>query len=282
MSASAIPNRHRETLASEYSVDDDWRLSKLGEFWSHYQDIGLIRDEEPIALHHGCQHADSCWNGRRRPHGTGPEYGISLPWIGAGYRDGDPRVLLIAMNIRGSGETGLLTQHHIIKTLVLEKFSTEDEDPRNIDFVRFHSNAWQAAAQVLASRESVRAWVSDADRTNAVNSCAFLEAVKCPTHPGGPTGAMWRNCPPYVQLRKEVEILEPAVLLVFGADVPAALQTSGLPGEWTRAPFVRVETQLNHGALSAFCLYHPSNQWGRDWDQESLNPLEDELRARAV
>jgi hypothetical protein len=195
--------------------------------------------------------------------------------MGPDYERASPRVLVVAMNLRiGDEKTDPFVQLDIIVNQVLPRFrfGAEQGTPA---FYAFHTPAWQAASQIQISPK-VRPWVSDHDRIRAVNASALLEAVKCPTHPQGPTQTMWERCPSFVGLREEAEILEPDVLLTLGADIPAALGACGLPGEWKGDPFVPVDTMVDKRPVRAYCLHHPRRP---DWHNLCLHPLEAALSA---
>jgi hypothetical protein len=271
--ASILPPTIREKLQEDYGITDVWRLGRMERLWQRYKSCGLVRGGQAVSLHRDCENADRCWADREPPSGRGST--IHLPWIGADYERASPRVLVVAMNLRiGDQETDPFVQLDIITNQVLPRFRFGAQRG-NPAFHAFHTPAWQAVSQIRVS-PAVRSWVSDRDRILAVNASALLEAVKCPTHPQGPTQTMWARCPTFVGLREEVEILEPDVLLTLGAGIPAALAASGVPGKWKGDPFVAVNTAVGKRPVRAYCLHHPRRP---DWHNLCLHPLEAMLSA---
>jgi len=91
------------------------------------------------------------------------------------------------------------------------------------------------------------------------------------------------NCPEFL-LRRQLEILAPRVLLLFGAAAHQAIERPPLDVDWDvtwRASgrcFSRGNTHLEEQAMTVLAFHHPSYaRWSRSW-QACL----DDLRSRPL
>jgi hypothetical protein len=264
----SLPPRLEELRRPPHSVTEPARKRLLRGLWKHYEGRGLILKGTPISLPARCPRACECWNSLERPKAPGPQFGIQVPWIGPRYDE--TKVLVLAINMGGSNWRGSLTQWYVARDVL--SFYRQGEPG---DFGgRFWDGVTRAVHAVLASLDGSdpRCSPTRAQRADALDACAILEAVKCQTD-RSPPQAMWDNCPPQLELRAEIELFDPQVLLVFGVPQRASLRESGMPGPWADGPFGRVPSKLNGRPLPAFCLYHPNAHVTGGWEDVVLKRL---------
>lgn len=274
----SLPSWVRDDLA-RYGVDDEPRLELHESFWRHYESRGLIRGDEPRPIQTPSSQEHICWCSETECIGDGREFGISLPWISQGYRES--RLLVLAENIRGVGRGGLMTQHDIVKRLSDHLGLGEAPDAHPAFKIQFFLRTLQAAVQVLRVQggQEPATWISRADRLQALEELALLEAVKCQTD-DAPESWIWKTCPDKVGLPDELRLLAPKVVMVLGKptgrlvrrlyDLPASADQS----------VERAEADLGWGETTVIVLPHPMDR--QSWNRAAQLPLEEILRAHAL
>ncbi len=189
-------------------------LGQLKECLKIYCDNGLLPGGEDKPLQCICRNADECWKGMRGPEDHPEQAGISAPWIGCGYAES--RVLIVATNFNDFG--GLDANW----TACRSHMNSLSAGKRGAGGRAFAAGAMRYLNLALASHEDClpkTGWEDPphADLAELMNRCAMVQAVKCA--PGSarsdPSGAMRRNCPPFL-LKEEIAILAPRVVLVLG------------------------------------------------------------------
>ena len=138
-----------------------------------------------------------------------------MPWVGRNYFEN--RVLLLGLNFDNWG--GLEAHYWICESHEEEQLAGK----RGKDGRPFGRGAMLYLRVVLNGLKQKPipdenpAEISNEALGELWEYCAFLEAVKCApgTERSNPTKTMMSNCPPFLLL-KELEILRPSLILVFG------------------------------------------------------------------
>jgi hypothetical protein len=272
----SLPSWVRNDLA-RYGVEDESRLELHESFWRHYESRGLIRGDEPRPIQTPSSREHICWCSETECTGDGQKFGISLPWIGRRYRES--RLLVLAENIRGGGEGGLMTQHDVVRRLSDHLGLGETPDTPSPFKIQFFLRTLQAAVQILRVQrgQEPATWISRADRLRALQEIALLEAVKCQTD-AAPSPWMWEACPEKIGLPDELQLLAPGVVMVLGRPTRRLVKRLyGLSASADRS-VERCEVDLDWGETTVIVLPHPMDR--QNWDTAAQVPLETILRAR--
>lgn len=236
-----------------------------------YGQRSVLRERPIPALVRSCERASECWRNVpevRRPAGTSSrdpdsENGcMILPWVGPEYRRGGACVL--GMNIHYSGYDA---------EFALEYCITLDPKWGQVSNLRKgrqpHRSSWAKStmrdvAAVLRSSRGLPPETTDPNElADALLWSSRVQAVKCSPIGGRstPLPEMVQNCPSQFLLR-ELEILQPSVLLAYGQPVKAALRQAG---GWT---VEEAEPAFQRGMMNelpgttVFLLTHPAHGRG--------------------
>ena len=243
-----------------------------------YEEAGVLSVDPLPALHRACPMASACWGGVRptgRPTGVGKfdpasENGcIVLPWVGPRYRRGG--VCVLGLNLRyGGGDTEFAAEHRIAR----EPQWGQEEALRGRH--KAHGSPWAAAtmrdaAAVSRAQRGLDPETRDPDElAETLLSTSRVQIVKCSPIGGrsSPEPAMIANCPRRY-LAREIAVLQPKALLVYGRAAHGALPELGkLVIEEEDGGFRRGEVQPTPSErVIVLLLTHPSNGgWRRAHD----------------
>lgn len=246
-----------------------------------YTDFGVIDGLREPPLWCCCPRAGTCWKSAAgaKPAAEGGRSGLALPWVGPQYREGG--VVTVGINLRNAG--GLLREWEITcgSGGLESQIARLEAGHRTMHGSPFGYRSARSAAAAVAwfDGREVRDVAEPRLLVTPLERTARLQFVKCSPDDGdrsSPTREMSANCPPLL-LQRELDTLQPGVVLAFGTEVLTALEQ--LPGcnvedgdDWSAWGTVRVGRRQ-----AAFVwLYHPS---GRYW-KESQGALIAELRRR--
>jgi hypothetical protein len=238
------------------------------EFRRVYCDLGFISAQGNSApLYSCCNNSGSCWVGAKHRYPPVEIASISSPWVGPRYKE--LRLLVLGINFNEAGGEG--GTRELIEGARAELRQSRWKHFRNEKYrgTSFYSVAGCYAAAFTEAAHLAKSTVTDdglpslADIDQAFDFVAYTIHVKCqPTGANGtPTANMWENCGHNV-LRREIEILEPEVVLVLGTsnnkwyfdqrvlDTPAAL--------WTRGTNVLcADGKIGSRSVKVFAVPHP-------------------------
>jgi len=197
-----------------------------------------------------------------------------VPWIGKRYFE--HRILVIGMNFN---DWGGLDAHWSMCRWHIGALSKGEHGHQSRFFAY---GALTYVTLLRASRESkaLPHWDGRAPQDLAYewNDCAFLQAVKCcPSQAKSkPYQEMFDNCPPLL-LKRELEILDPTVVLLLGNSVrdavrPLLVRDFGLEYDLP-GPLERDRFFLNGSQRTVFSCVHPSTPNRKQW-KESVKQLE--------
>jgi hypothetical protein len=289
MGSFSITQRLQLAGVPEYGTP--CRLATLERLSEVYASERLLQERAAPALHHRCSDAPDCW--AKFPQDAKPanaeQYGFDCddpgsviwPWVGEEYRPGG--VALLTLNFRsGDGEATVALEYlaawHAKKQL-------REGRRRDTNFnSAFAYNSLASAAVVLASSDDLPMAVSPEPESliATMESVARLQLVKCTpvdsvVERGSPSKTMCQRCPPRF-LRRELAILNPGVLIVFG--VAAYEQLALWPQvRWGAGTYVcRGTMRTCTSEIALIWLFHPSST---DWTQ-SQHALVRSLRSRPI
>ena len=253
-----------QTLQERFAASDD-AAALVEEIGTYFASRGLLGNEGSRPLYEACVCAAECWKGLRDEEFPPPDRaGVSLPWIGPRYSS--HRVAILAINFVAYG--GLWANWEI-KERELEQLGAGRKKVHDSDFAYAISSY---AAITLASYEKrlpeTEALPSPQDGALALESCAFLQAVKCaPVRERSvPTDEMTHNCP-REYLMHELALLAPKTIIVLGDWPSARLQTLQRTGGWRRTrELERGWMELGDNRVEVLGCYHPGYRgWRRSY-----------------
>lgn len=258
-----------------------------------YKELSLIsKNGLPLPIHRSCMHKAECWKGshERYPPDTNEQSHISRPWVGP--RFGDLRIVAIGENLNGYGGLNALVE--------LAEEAKELIAQGRIR-VRFHAAVDQYAGSFLWHRlgcysaavaehfGSYRPHWGDAgyptaeDVSKAYDFIAYLEHVKCSPigQKSKPTSAMWEHCGVHI-LRRELELLRPSHLLVFGVSNNAwymreRVLDSGFDTSACVGAVQRASGRIGGHPVSIWIVPHPQSYGGSS--RQILDDLKRVFRA---
>jgi hypothetical protein len=244
----------------------------LLELLELYRTKKLLRRGSVRALCDICPNAESCWDkandGQRRAprEPTTPESedsengGIFLPWVGPQYKRGGVVIIGINLNITGDGETDLLIEHAITWQRYVGRFRLGVGGEGGSRYGVATAQSAQALVAWTTGRKVPAAAAPGSQLIDAVLQTSRLQAVKCVPRRSRsePFPQMWDHCPSFL-LRDELDILEPAALLVLGQKTHQAVRA--LPGfqpKTHRRHFPHGQLKGAGWMADVFELPHPS------------------------
>ena len=152
--------------------------------------------------------------------------------------------MLVGLNLNHAGGWWSITVEYAVKAAEIPGLEQGRRATQNHSRFAYRSAATVMA--VLASRDGVSPVESPDphDAPAAFQRVALVQAVKCAplNDRSWPTDEMRSNCPPRY-LARELEILEPAVLIALGEDAKWGIEQAGAV-RWT------YETRITTGARS--------------------------------
>jgi hypothetical protein len=244
-----------------------------------YRDRHLLPGGRDVDLSCSCPNRGECWEGAPNPKDPG-NAGIALPWIGRSYFE--TRVVVLGMNFNNFG--GLGAHYYVCEDHI--RSMGEGRSGKNGE--TFSRGAMQYLRVVLANldRQGIptdHASVSNESLGPLWERCAYVQTIKCApgTERSNPTNAMIDNCPKFL-LAKELEILDPSVILLFGrSDLRDVVRPWSVPedgyGLEEGPRLERNRAVIGGRDVTLFSLNHPSSQNSR-YVTESLEQLIESLR----
>ncbi len=248
----------------------------IGRLVDLYRGRELLPGNRDVRLDCCCPKRESCW--RDAPAPKDPKNsGISIPWLGANYFD--HRILVAGINFNNLG--GLHMHYGVIQDHI-ESMRRGKRGKQGRAFSRGAMRGLQIVVDSLAKVPSDD--YSDAtneELADTWNQCAYLQAIKCsPGSPSSqPSADMKLNCPSFLLLR-ELEILKPRVVLLYGRsglrDVVRPMLNRGNDAglDWAHR-MERDDLATPFGSCTVFSLNHPSSV--HPYFDESLEELQRSL-----
>jgi hypothetical protein len=270
------------------------RTRMLTKLTGIYEAAGVIVNDEPLALHRCCPSAPDCWareQGRlprvcAATNKLGESGSIFWPWVGESYRPGG--VCMVSLNINNAEkkDDGWWTVG-VEYAIAEHAIDALEQGRRKSQGSLFAYRSMATALAVLASIDGHEPVEQPTPQGAVVayERVARVQAIKCsPTHNRSqPTKAMRVNCPERFA-RRELQLLEPGVLIALGGDAITAI---GLLGEasWSehRNQFHRGKITLAQSEIDVLALPHPASH-GNLWatgQQELVTSLGSRPLARA-
>jgi len=264
------------------------RVQLLAQLSSVYEAEGVLSSESAPALHRACADASACWKGIEERESRsaqtlweGDEDGsIFWPWVGDRYQEGG--VCLIGMNINHHGDWWSITDEYAIVAEQVKYLAQGNYQIKGSKFA-YRSGATAMAVQASLDRLEPTEAPHPTEVPAALERFARLQLVKC--SPLGerskPTQEMCVRCPPRF-LARELEILQPGVIIAFGVD---ARQTLGSLGDivWNAPVEGYWRGSLRTGRsdpVDVFAVPHPQAH-GKAWPKGQAALVVD-VRARPV
>lgn len=220
-------------------------------------------------LHDVCLHSKNCWKGLSTAHHQEDERAkIYHPYIGEKYQD--LKLLCLGINMNNYG--GFDACDNLVK-------KARDEMENGAIKVRFGNNYKEYSGTYLYHRMGVYSKIiaeafgisESLTHISAFDFIAYTNHVKCSPKNGKrskPCWEMWNNCGDFI-LKKELEILQPNILLVLGkSDNYWWLNEKVFDKGCTEPPIpplrrVRlVKTKLDGRDLKVIVMPHPSSNSG--------------------
>lgn len=243
-------------------------LLQLASIYAHR---GVLRDRLIPSLVRCCEMAMECWRDvseERRPRGVSGRDPASengcmiLPWVGPEYMRGG--VCVLGMNIHyGGGDAELGIEYRIAldpKWGQLPNLRKGRQPHRS----KWAKCTMQDVAAVLRAARGLPPETTDpSELADALLRSSRVQVVKC--SPIGerstPLPNMVRNCPSQFMLR-ELDVLQPSVLLAYGQPVKEALRgAGGWTVEESEPTFQRGTMKLRPGT-TVLVLTHPAHGRG--------------------
>ncbi len=271
MIASMTPEELNRRLVQSYARPaEGQQLALLLELADFHEKSGLMGAGPLPALHRVCPTAKECWKGiseDARPTGTRSidpqsEAGcIVLPWVGPMYRPGG--VAVLGLNLRYGGEHWEFAMEHRI---TLDRNGGQEvslQAGRRAHGSNWATGTMKDAAAVYRSATGVspNGTPDGNELANALRRIARIQAIKCSPVGGrsSPTDNMVGHCPRQF-LRKELEVLRPAVVLAYGKATHAALLGLGDNRLETRTrAFQRGKLCVWDESIIVFLMTHPAH-----------------------
>lgn len=254
---------------------DDAQQAMFNELASVYHDIGVLSgDGFAGTLAERCPNRETCWEGcwdrvsrDAKVRGLPGEDGsIFFPWIGLNYRPGG--VCVAGWNLNHAGSNWFpLTEEHVIARASRKHLAGGHRKVWGSLFAYRSMSAAATAHDALRGKEPV-AVSRPEDLVGYFDAIARVQTVKCAPRGdrSNPTSAMNANCPPTFLL-KELMILRPRVLLVFGEAAReaalTAIRTLDQSGarHWspkTSGGYGRRQSRVPWGPLDLLSMWHPT------------------------
>lgn len=234
--------------------------------------LGALSDLYPqlvavdAALGVACRCADVCWGDRDDPHRTNGT--IFSPWVGADYAKGG--VCVIGLNLRIGTGTG--SYWKIERNIARDQHAALAAGRMRSKGSRWASATMRDAAAVLRHLDgrSPEPTTSPDKLARALERTARLQTVKCSpgSGRGTPLRSMALHCP-RIYLSRELSILRPGVLLVYGSSAASAVRRIGKESKVERHAkrFRRMTIRFDDWTCTAFMLTHPAHAaWRSDHD----------------
>jgi hypothetical protein len=276
-------------------VNERWpqpdRVAWIAALEAIYERNEVLADGFAPALQRSCPSCGVCWDGaahRRQPEtpadvGDGENASIFWPWVGKHYRRGGVCIVSLNINHAEAGWWSIAVEYAIAGAMI-ESFEAGDRTPfgRSLFSWRLLCTA-NAVVASLDGRTPTHEPDTVERAADVLERISRVQAVKCA--PLGdrsyPTDAMRVQCPERFALR-ELEVLQPGVLVALGNDAFEAVQLLRDEGAvWVEKTdhFQRGALELPHGDVAVLWLYHP-NSHGL-WKQGQVD-LVASLRARPL
>jgi hypothetical protein len=209
------------------------RLKTLADLSAIYEKQGLLGTRSAPALHERCADARECWAplpASARPRKAEPwgykqdlPGSVIWPWIGKNYKQGGLAVL--GLNFRDGDDEATVALEYLAAHNDLGRFTSGRRQRGSA----FPYRSMATAAALLTSLQGGRPLVLPAPETlgEVLEQVVRLQLVKCRPvakvgQRGAPSQTMCQRCPPRF-LWKELDQLEPGVLVAFGNDAYHAL-----------------------------------------------------------
>ena len=216
----------------------------------------LVAPDRPLGI--ACRCAVACWGEREDPHRTRGT--IFPPWVGAGYRRGG--VCVVGLNLRIGAGNGTYwdiernVAEHQHEALVAGRMRSKGS--------RWARATMRDAAIVLRhlGGDTLDEPIGPAELAETLERTSRIQTVKCSpgTGRGAPLKPMMANCPP-IYLARELAVLRPGVLLVYGSAAGAAVRRIGSESAVERPAkrFRRMAIRFEGWSCVAFMLTHPAH-----------------------
>ena len=276
LSSSALNER---IARSGGQLESTVQAEMLGSLLAMYREVGVLDQDTAHALHQVCPSARECWSkaADRRPQGVAEGDPLSrrgcifLPWIGPEYRPGG--IVVLGLNLRIGDDAGRWDLSNEFRISRAQEAALREGRLA-------HGSRWASHTTRDASIVSRALGIGNVrDQVDALRAMARLQTVKCSPVGGrsSPTQAMRRNCPPLF-LRRELQILAPRAMLVYGRAAERAVRSVGVSLD-RRSKYYACGTAslVPNREAAVFCLTHPAHGgWYR-----AHAALNDELRGIA-
>lgn len=286
-----------ESVAARLHLDADpstaAQLAFLTQLAGVYEREGVIDGGLARPLWQVCERAGDCWrrvdpSRRVGSHGPGPmsREGRRLPavgrtWVPRGWRR-DARDQP-AMDGRNDG--GLAVEHRIAQGQI-KGLRANNSRIHSSDFARMTTRALAMVLDAVAGQEPSLA-ATGSELAAALQCSARIQSIKCSPlndrrDASKPSPEMWRNCPGKF-LAKEIEILRPGTLLVFGKEPLTAVRATFSSESLDRPVRPRLHRGIvhaRHGRVDVWALPHP-RIWGGAFSKQALPSLREELQERS-
>lgn len=273
MERDAVAARLSAAGADEFITPN--RVRMLCKLSGVYEEQRVLSSTSAPPLHKACDDRHACWRGlpeaarpkKAEPWGLpGDKPGsIIWPWIGERYRPGG--VVLLTLNFRSSDTEATVALEYLAAWHVRENLRAGRKRVPEWNST-FAYGSLATAAAVISGLEG-QALKPEPDpewlyEISVMESVARVQLVKCTpvdtaVRRGSPTGAMCERCPPRF-LWKELDVLRPSVLVVFGDR--AFRELNGQKGVNWRCSDDYCRGTLKYGdgdPVQLLWLWHPSN-----------------------
>lgn len=277
-----MPSGHFLAERREELGESSRRLRLLEACCDVYDEQGLLPDGCDAPLHAVCPCREPCWGGRDAAKPDRPDLaGIAAPWIGERYFE--QRIVVLGMNFDAWG--GLSANWDVCGWHIeAMKAGHYGKDNR---FFAYGAMSYVAAVHASLAGTLAVGWAppEPTEAASLWEEVAFLQAVKCAprTERSNPFTEMFENCPELL-LRHELELLDPAVVLILGrGPQPRDAIRPALKVDWAKYPgehpghMERDRFELDGRVVDLFSLNHPSAP-NRGYWQDCLDQLTESLR----
>lgn len=258
-----------------------YRLTTLGRLAAVYEIAPnrVMGQGWGCALDRCCPDAKHCWAGMEDTVHPGraeiwddreEDGSIFWPWVGEQYRSGGVCLVGITPNMDDNAWWSIALEYGITGH-VINAFDSGLERVSQFARSPFHYRAATTAAAVLdwlEGRPPPLGLRQPKTLASVVEKISRLQAVKCipRTDRGKTTDAMCERCPERFLLR-ELEVLEPGVIVALGKQPREALARTGRLDLSVEKPAFRCGAlKLAARTIDCFALPHPSARPPADWE----------------